>query len=324
MSLDLASYLDRFGEVCQLKFGKMYNFAKVEKKCEPLRNGKRWMVTRDVIFIFDPNETPLAQYWGQPDEKRLEKSLSRSRVFLGPLLDRPGELVAKLLPAFHNIGQTSIILRFVHPAKFAIFSTPLTNLLQVQGKDAISLYLAYCEELQKWQEHFKLKSVAEMEMALWTFDQIVKKADNPSKENQLRKQFDGDIWIQRRRASLVLRPFLRNNGPLELATILVEEDPKLAGKIGAEEYERLLRYASQKYYRHCLVLKPGAAEYLLDRLASDGHISITQKVDLRGVWELRNRVVHPDKPPTAAEIEWMLEQIEKVRGQWEKKNPSVS
>jgi hypothetical protein len=210
----------------------------------------------------------------------------------------------------------------VHPGTFAIFSTPLTNLLQVLGKDATSLYLAYCEELLKWQEHFKLKTVAETEMALWTFDQIVKKADDSPIEGQLRKQFDEDIWIQRRRAAMVLRPFLRNNGPLELAKILVEEEPKLAGKIGAEEYERLLRSASRRYYRRGLVLKPGAAEFLLDQLERDGHISISQKVDLRRVWELRNQVVHPDEPPTVAEIEWMLEQIQNVRGQWDERKTS--
>jgi len=157
---------------------------------------------------------------------------------------------------------------------------------------------------------------------LWTFDQIVKKADDSPIEGQLRKQFDEDIWIQRRRAAMVLRPFLRNNGPLELAQILVEEEPKLAGKIGAEEYERLLRSASQRYYRRGLVLKPGAAEFLLDQLERDGHMSISQKVDLRRVWELRNRVVHPDAPPTVTEIEWMLEQIQNVRDQWDKQHTS--
>ena len=322
MSLDLPSYLNRFGEVCQAKFGRTYNFPRVEKRCEPIRNGKTWLGSNDVIFLFDPNETPLARYWGQPDTKRLDKALAKSRIFLGPLPKRHGDLVTKLLPAFHNIGQVSIILRFVHPGTFAIFSTPLTNLLQVLGKDATSLYLAYCEELLKWQEHFKLKTVAETEMALWTFDQIVKKADDSPIEGQLRKQFDEDIWIQRRRAAMVLRPFLRNNGPLELAKILVEEEPKLAGKIGAEEYERLLRSASRRYYRRGLVLKPGAAEFLLDQLERDGHISISQKVDLRRVWELRNQVVHPDEPPTVAEIEWMLEQIQNVRGQWDERKTS--
>jgi hypothetical protein len=56
----------------------------------------------------------------------------------------------------------------------------------------------------------------------------------------------------------------------------------------------------------------GAAEHLLDRLANDGHTSISEKVNLDRVWELRNNVVHPGKSRTETEIEWMLELIERV------------
>ena len=38
-----------------------------------------------------------------------------------------------------------------------------------------------------------------------------------------------------------LRPFFKKYGPLELGRILVEEHPKLAGKVAGEEYERRLR-----------------------------------------------------------------------------------
>jgi len=55
-----------------------------------------------------------------------------------------------------------------------------------------------------------------------------------------------DIWIQRRRAAQVIRPFLRRYGRLQLAHILLEEDPAIAGKIAAEEYERLLNIASRR------------------------------------------------------------------------------
>ena len=316
MGLDLPRYLGEFKSVCQTKFDRTYDFGELEKKCLPLREGKRWLVAKDVLLLFDPNETPLARYWGKPDETQLHQALSKRRFSLGPVV-KADDVVRSLLSIFHNIGQVSIILRFVHPDKFAIFGTPLINLLQVYGANAIQLYASYCQELQKWQEHFKLKTVAETEMALWTFDQMVKRADSPSKAMQLRKQFDEDLWIQRRRAALVLRPFLKNNGPLELAKIIVEEHPKLAGKLGAEEYERLLRVASKKFYRREFPLKSGAAEHLLDQMAKDGYVSVPDKIDLCRVWELRNRVVHPDNSPNETEIEWMLELIERVCLKWD-------
>ena len=43
----------------------------------------------------------------------------------------------------------------------------------------------------------------------------------------------------------MIRPFFRRYGRLRLAQILLDEDPIVAGKIAAEEYERLLGIASQ-------------------------------------------------------------------------------
>jgi hypothetical protein len=321
MSFDLTGYRSRFDEICHDKFGRKYDFARLEQKCEMLRNGKRWLVAKDVDLFFDPDQTPLARYWGRPDEKKIDQLLSKSRLFLGPQPKSSSDLLTGLLNVFHNIGQVSIILRFVHPGQYSIFSTPITNLLQVHASDAIHLYLSYCDELRRWQDHFRLNTVADTEMGLWAFDQAIKRAENSSKALQLRKPFDEDLWIQRRRAMLAIRPLLQNNSPLVLAKILVEETPKLAGKLAAEEYERLLKVACTKYYRHNLLQRPGAAEALLDRLACDEHISTNEKVDLRRVWEIRNRVVHPNESPTATEIEWMIDQIESVCLRWGKAKP---
>ena len=69
MDLDLAGYLDRFQDICQTKFSRTYNFRKLEKRYDPLRAGKRWLVAKDVMHLFDPKETPLARYWGLPNVK---------------------------------------------------------------------------------------------------------------------------------------------------------------------------------------------------------------------------------------------------------------
>jgi hypothetical protein len=39
MVLDLAGYLDRFPDICQTKFGRTYDFAKLEKRFSHLRDG---------------------------------------------------------------------------------------------------------------------------------------------------------------------------------------------------------------------------------------------------------------------------------------------
>ena len=194
--------------------------------------------------LFSAENTPFAKYWPRPHTKALEETLTRTRVYVGPLNDTGNELVQRLLPVFHNIGVVSLLLRFVHPYRFGIFSTPVIHLLQVTRAATVDLYLAYCDELARWCEHFRLRSVAETEMALWAYAEFVKIADNNPEAAKALRQFDDDLWVQRERAAQVIRPFFRRYGRLHLAQILLDEDAIIAGKIAAEEYERLLGIVS--------------------------------------------------------------------------------
>ncbi len=312
----LAHYRDQFPRVCREKFGRCYNFARLEKRLEPLRTGQRWLVARDVLTLFDPENTPLARYWTIPPEKDLDRAL-KQRLYLGPLerQEDPRQLVERLLAVFHNVGVVSIVLRFVHPQRFAIFSNPVAYLLLVHGATAVDAYLAFCDELRAWQQHFALASVAETELALWTYDQIVRHCEDAAQAAQARSAFERDLWVQRRRAAQVLRPFLRHYGPLELARILLEEDANLAGKIAGEEYERLLIAAARKYYRRTLKVQKGTV--LLEELARDGHISAEERAELQRIWEIRNKAVHAESRPTAEEVEVMIDRIESICSRWE-------
>ncbi|MBZ5514239.1 MAG: hypothetical protein LAN62_05240 [Acidobacteriia bacterium] len=60
-NFDLQAYLSRFPEVCRKKFGRLYNFRALEKDFDQLRAGKRWLVARDVLKLFDPGRTPFVR-----------------------------------------------------------------------------------------------------------------------------------------------------------------------------------------------------------------------------------------------------------------------
>jgi hypothetical protein len=190
------------------------------------------------------------------------------------------------------------------------------NLLQVQRSTLVEGYLAFIEELKAWREHFEIPSVAKTEMALWAYDQIakgIKGSPETSREN-----FYGDVWCQRRRVAQVVRPFLRDYGKLQLARILAVEDPKLAGKIAGEEYERLLQIASQMFFNRALKHKKGEAEKLINNLETHNHISLIEKSELHNIWELRCKAVHPDGQPEEHEVENMIDRITKICAPWEK------
>lgn len=283
----LQPYLERFPEVCKLKFGRTYDFKKLEREFVHLGRGDRWLTATDISKLFDPDLTPFERYWPRPAEKSLDELLKRRRVKIGPRPAQPLELVNELLKIFHSTGLISIVLRFAHPDQFGIISSPVIHLLQVQRANTSELFIAYCEELEEWRKHFGIASVAETEMALWTFYQLTDGAVKEKGSAQAQAAFLSDIWVERKRMAQVLPPFLKRHGPLELARIVGYQDPNLAGKIAGEEYERLLRAAAKRFYPH-LRLDEGWAKVLLDKLGQDGHITLEEKVSLKRVWEVRN------------------------------------
>jgi hypothetical protein len=281
-----------------------------------LRAGKRWLVARDVLKLFEPARTPFARYWARPAERELDEILKKQRLYLAPIAsDR--DVVRSLLGVLHNTGIVSLVLRFVHPEYFGVFSTPVVNLLLMHRPSTVDLYLAFCEELREWQKRFRLASVAETELGLWTFHELTSGPEPSAQAEEARAEFDADVWIQRRRAAQVLRPFFKKYGPLELARIFVEEQPKLAAKFAGEEYERRLRAVVRRVGLRLGV--KGAVEVLFDRLAQYDYITLEQKTRLRRVWEIRNRAVHPATDLTLEEVENMIETIEDVCLGWETK-----
>jgi hypothetical protein len=259
----------------------------------------------------------MRSYWPRPQNKVLEEALSRERIKLAPMPANPAEAIERLLRVFHNLGTVSLILHFVYPERFAIFSTPVIHLLQVTRPGLVDMYLAYCEELRVWADYFHMPSVAATSTALWTYAEVAKTADHPVAV-KARHELEEDIWVQRRRAAQVIRPFLRRYGRLPLAHILVDEDAAIAGKIAAEEYERLLNIASHRMYGRPLRREKGAAGQLLADLATRGVIDLAVVAELQLVWDVRNRVVHPDpQPVTPEEVERMIETVERICQPWE-------
>jgi hypothetical protein len=317
MPFDLRRYLDKFPDVCESKFGRRYDLEDLEKRLAVLRDGKHMLTVKDVARIFNPEATPFAKYWPRPHTKVLEEALSKQRIKLGPSPVVRADLVGRLLAVFHNLGTASLILQFVYPEHFAIFSTPVIHLVNVTRPSLVDMYIAYCDELRLWADHFHLPSVATASTALWTYAELSKQLTDDPSATEARREFEEDIWIQRRLVSHVIKPFLRRNGRLQLAHILLDDEPRIAGKIAAEEYERLLQIASRRMYGRPLRREKGAAGQLFEDLAARNEIDLADMAELEFVWEMRNRAVHPEEQPvTPEEVERMVETVERVCLRW--------
>lgn len=315
---NLQSYRDRFPEVSRTLFGRTFDFTALEKNFSYLRSGSNWLSIGHILPLYDPAQTPYTRYWPRPDSKQLNLALKKDRVHLAPLEGDGKNLVERLLRLLHNLGLVSLILRFTYPERFAIFSVPVAHLIHVQRSGILDLYMAFSAELREWQQHFRMATVAETELALWTFYHVSSAADQNGNAEAARQAFDADLWIQRRRLARVLRPFMQRYGPLELARLLAEEDPKLAGKIAGEEHERLLKCAARQFYPQVSVRQKGWAEAVISLLAQDGRISLEEKTALRRIWSARNQAVHPEGWLDLAQVENMIDGIERICRRWQK------
>ncbi len=323
-SFDLKRYLSEFDNVCQKRFGRTYNLKSLEKDFAKLQRADTWLSATHVMALFDPNRTPYARWWAKPHEKDLDKVLKQRRVVLGPWPESKGaqrDLVQRLLEALHSMGLASLALRFVYPEHCGIFSTPVLYLLLIHHTHLVDLYLAFCEELREWRRHFGMQSVAETETALWTFHAVAGSRIS-AEAAAAQASFDSDIWIQRHRVHNALHPFFSRYGPLELARILAEEDCRLAGKIAGEEFERLLRLKASDCVPTSQVSNQNWMKIAIDFLAQRGRISIGDKTILHRVRIIRNRAVHSTGGLELAEIENMIDDIERICSGWEIRAPA--
>jgi hypothetical protein len=81
-SFDLRSYLCRFPEVHEPKFGRRLDLAKLEKEFESLPTGRRRLTGRDVAKNFERGRIPFVHYWQQPETKVVERELAKRPILI--------------------------------------------------------------------------------------------------------------------------------------------------------------------------------------------------------------------------------------------------
>lgn len=160
-------YRKLFDEVARLKYGIDVNFLPIESELGKLRNGGA--LTYDHLeAIANDNLWPFSQYWRWPVKEQIKKELEKTKDWFVDLPKGEGQVVTDLLNIFKEISLVSVILRFVAPEHYGIYSRPPLKVLQVErGKDDIEEYLNYLEELRFIKEIYKGIRVADVDMMVW-------------------------------------------------------------------------------------------------------------------------------------------------------------
>jgi hypothetical protein len=306
-TFQLGRYLPQFADLCLIKFRRTYDLKKLEKRLSDLRRGKK-VQPQHVTAIFDSDSTPYARYWAAPSKNELERELKKHPLQLNAER-QPQDLLRETLAVLKNLDTAALLLRCVHPQLFAVYSIPVVNLLRVHAPNAFDHYLAYCEELSVWRDHFCMPSVAETDVALWVFHETVLGVDQPKSRFEELQAFERDEWILRRRVRHAVVHLIQQHGGLGLARALVDADARLAAMLAGEELERRL----ETHGTGCKGL--GDVEGLtakLDLLRRAGRVNLVQATELKHAIRTRNVAVHAARPPQATEVEAMVEVIERT------------
>jgi hypothetical protein len=124
--------LKEFPGICCKKYGVPFNLAAVEKKAKQLCR-KVQLTYTDLSYFESPEHWWFKRFWIFPPESRIESELKGVTFdFWNLSPENEAEVVRQLLYIFKSIELVSIILRFVRPDNYAIFSSPTRHLLEIR------------------------------------------------------------------------------------------------------------------------------------------------------------------------------------------------
>jgi len=187
--MDKIKYKDIFRKLINMKHGMVIDFNSIEQKLKYLREGGS-LTYDDLEVIADDNCWPFNKYWMWPCRGQIDDKLNKTNNCFMHLPDNEEKVIGQLLDIFKNISLVSIILRFVCPKFYAIYSRPPLYLLRIErGINDIDEYINYVNELRILKESFKEERTAETDMIVWAIAEETQKENKSFNEKKTLEEF---------------------------------------------------------------------------------------------------------------------------------------
>jgi hypothetical protein len=311
-----------------------YNAHVLDELCAELRTQQgRYLANSDVESMFS-DKTHYGYYWKAP--VGVDIDASRISLWEGERGTTPEaarqwkhRLVQTVFGRLKGMEVTSVVLSCVHPNDFGVFSPPTLMLLQLPPMPPIQHYLAYCEELAVWGNHFlSVDAVQVADRALWVFYEAAYGHRKTARAEPYKTAFNNDRWVLQRHTETVLKPYFPMWAPLEQARFLIGIDGNLAAKIAGCEFEVRIkelvehnkgkRDKALRQFKQTLQGKPNGQEWghleaMIEYVVKHNTKGYGAYRDrLQHVRELRNDAIHDDRLLETAEIELMIEMTAKL------------
>ena len=163
-----------FNHVVSVKYGRPIDFPAIERKVSHLRDGDA-IRYEDLETIAREDLWPFKKYWMWPAREQIEDKLEDSwGVIINPAAewDDEEDMIGRLLDIFKHISLMSILLRFVWPEHYAIYSRPSLKVLHIErGYDDVEEYLNFVEEMRGLRFTLGVERTADVDMLIWAITQ---------------------------------------------------------------------------------------------------------------------------------------------------------
>ncbi|MGC8500855.1 MAG: hypothetical protein ACP5OS_06740 [Leptospirillia bacterium] len=240
----LLECLRDYPEITFKKYGKRYRLEKIEESVEHVRRENR-LTWEDVQRIRESEEWLYDRHWAVPDPEAVRAGLSRveGRLDFWHYHRKRETLVATLYEVFKNIEVVSVILRFVIPEHFAIYSPPMARILEVRrGLRDTDTYRNYLDNLEAIRRHTKgFSTIAQVNMAVWV---LFERVYGVCPDERIREAFDRDLFMQDLRIRNMAH--LLDLSDVRLARSLFSVNMRLSAQLGGFCFEQKVRALFQR------------------------------------------------------------------------------
>jgi len=293
---DLKKLLGHFDDIGK-NIGKgLLNVREFEREFSPIREGEEELSLKYLKLL--SKDKSFKNWWIMPEitDKDLIK-LGGKFPKLKPL-DR--RIIEDLFELIKSIEIVSCILRFINPENYAIFSSPVENLLNIRGISPVDKYLFYLKDLTELKDKYEFDKIADVDMALWTLSNIIN-------HEYLRHQHEYSLIYENYSQSInpVKKIMTRNcllkikdETPLYKADLLLESDPRLAGILACVEMEKIVNDLCATNGIRILEKKRSGERWLSmsDKLGKlrfgKNAIKKDEAEDIEKWWDIRHKLVH--------------------------------
>jgi HEPN domain-containing protein len=302
--MNQSKYEKLFKEIIRSKHGMEIDFEKIESKLAHLSEGMP-LTYSDLEIIGDDSCWPFSKYWMWPSNDQIEKYLPKTKGWFKNLPIREEETISNLTGIFKNIALVSIILRFVHPLHYAIYSRPPLKMLRVErGINDTAEYMNYLQVMRTLRKSFGVSKTADVDIIVW--------ATAYAKGEHLRTL-----------KKLLADRLPENLGPGEIITYLSSDPLKIAELyLKINDYETAGYWAAialEKFLREqCFILfgyipTGGEGEIItIINYLCKTETYINKGAILHRLRNLRNRAVHISKKFTKDDAKYFIETIKSL------------